>query len=65
MHGVKTLLASRAGVLIIRNAGKWERVAGSLERRHSPARLLHTSASPGQHPRHQHVITETDAGTYR
>lgn len=63
MHGVKTLLASRAGVLLIRNGGKWERVAGSLERRHSPARLLHTSASPGQHPRHQHVIAETDAGT--
>ncbi|XP_056108378.1 glutaminase kidney isoform, mitochondrial [Rhinichthys klamathensis goyatoka] len=64
MHGVKTLLASRAGVLLIRNGGKWERVAGSLERRHSPARLLHMSPSPGQHPRHQHVILETDAGTY-
>ncbi|XDV49168.1 hypothetical protein PO909_018469 [Leuciscus waleckii] len=63
MHGVKTLLASRAGVLLIRNGGQWERVAGSLERRHSPARLLHRSASPGQHPRHQHVIAETDAGT--
>ncbi|KAK7145908.1 hypothetical protein R3I93_013592 [Phoxinus phoxinus] len=63
MHGVKTLLAYRAGVLLIRNGGKWERVAGSLERRHSPARLLHTSASPGQHPRHQHVIAETDGGT--
>ncbi|XP_016397783.1 glutaminase kidney isoform, mitochondrial-like isoform X2 [Sinocyclocheilus rhinocerous] len=65
MHCVKTLRASRAGILLIRNAGKWERVAGNLDRRHSPARLLHTSASPGQHPRHQHVITETDAATYR
>ncbi|KAI2661740.1 Glutaminase kidney isoform, mitochondrial [Labeo rohita] len=64
MHCVKTLRASRAGILLIRNAGKWERVAGNLDRRHSPARLLHTSASPGQHPRHQPVITETDAGTY-
>ncbi|KAL1270004.1 hypothetical protein QQF64_032293 [Cirrhinus molitorella] len=64
MHCVKTLRASRAGISLIRNAGKWERVAGNLGRRHSPARLLHTSASPGQHPRHQHVITENDAGTY-
>uniref|UniRef100_A0A8C2J5L2 glutaminase n=1 Tax=Cyprinus carpio TaxID=7962 RepID=A0A8C2J5L2_CYPCA len=64
MHCVKTLRASRAGILLIKNAGKWERIAGNLDRRHSPARLLHTSASPGQHPRHQHVITETDAATY-
>ncbi|KAG1973685.1 glutaminase liver isoform, mitochondrial [Pimephales promelas] len=64
MHGVKTLLASGAGVLLIRNGGKWKRVAGSLERRHSPARLLHVSASPGQHPRHQHVIAEMDPATY-
>ncbi|KTG39369.1 hypothetical protein cypCar_00000857 [Cyprinus carpio] len=64
MHCVKALRASRAGILLIKNAGKWERIAGNLDRRHSPARLLHTSASPGQHPRHQHVITETDAATY-
>uniref|UniRef100_A0A8C2I3Z4 glutaminase n=1 Tax=Cyprinus carpio TaxID=7962 RepID=A0A8C2I3Z4_CYPCA len=64
MHSVKTLRASRDGILLITNARKWERVAGNLDRRHAPARLLHTSASLGQHPRHQHVITETDAGTY-
>lgn len=65
MHCVKTLRATRAGVLLIRNAEKWERVAGSLGRKHSPARPLHMSASPEQHPRQQHVITETDAATYR
>ncbi|XP_026098876.1 glutaminase kidney isoform, mitochondrial-like [Carassius auratus] len=57
MHCVKTLRASRTGILFIRNTR-------NLDRRHSPAWLLHTSASPGQHPRHQHVITETDAATY-
>lgn len=65
MHCVKTLRATRAGVLLIRNAGKWERVAGSLGRKHSPVRPLHTSASPGQHPRQQHAVNETDAATYR
>ncbi|XP_059378894.1 glutaminase kidney isoform, mitochondrial-like [Carassius carassius] len=64
MHCVKTLRASRTGILLIRNTRKWERVAGNLDREHSPAWLLHTSASPRQHPRHQHVITETDAATY-
>ncbi|XP_065102894.1 glutaminase liver isoform, mitochondrial [Paramisgurnus dabryanus] len=60
MHCVKTLRASRVGILLIRNARKWERVAESCGRRQAPAHLLHTSASPGQHPRHQHLATDTD-----
>ncbi|TRY94179.1 hypothetical protein DNTS_030539 [Danionella cerebrum] len=64
MHCVKTLRATRAGVLLIGNAGKWERAAGGLLRKASPARPLQTSASPGQHPRQQHVIAEPDTNTY-
>ncbi|XP_056586005.1 glutaminase liver isoform, mitochondrial [Triplophysa dalaica] len=65
MHCVKTLRASSAGILLIRNAGKWERVAGCCGRTQTHVRLLRTSASHGQHPRHQHLATDADSAMYR